>query len=36
MTFGEMYPVGSRLSVAYRRFSRGDTIEVFFYSRVPE
>ena len=36
MTFGEMYPVGSRLSVTYRRFSRGDTIQVFFYSRVPE
>jgi hypothetical protein len=36
MTFGEMYPAGSRLSVTYRRFSRGDTIKVFFYSRVPE
>jgi hypothetical protein len=36
MTFGEMYPVGARLSVNYRRFERGGTIKVFFYSRVPE
>jgi len=36
MTFGELYPVGSRLSVNYRRFTRGDTIKVIFYSRVPE
>jgi hypothetical protein len=36
MTFGELYPVGSRLSVNYRRFTRGDTIKVMFYSRVPE
>ena len=36
MTFGELYPVGARLSVNYRRFVRGDTIKVMFYSRVPE
>ena len=36
MTFGELYPVGARLSVNYRRFVRGDTIKVLFYSRVPE
>ncbi len=36
MTFGELYPVGTRLSVNYRRFVRGDTIKVIFYSRVPE
>ena len=36
MTFGELYPVGSRLSVTYRRHKRGGTIKVFFYSRVPE
>ena len=36
MTFGEMYPVGARLSVNYRRFARGGTIQAFFYSRVPE
>ena len=34
MTFGELYPVGARLSVSYRRFVRGDTIKVIFYSRV--
>jgi hypothetical protein len=36
MTFGELYPVGSRLSVSYRRFARGDAIKVMFYSRVPD
>ena len=36
MTFGELYPAGTRLSVSYRRFARGDTIKVMFYSRVPE
>jgi hypothetical protein len=36
MTFGELHPVSSRLSVNYRRFTRGDTIKVFFYNRVPE
>jgi hypothetical protein len=35
-TFGELYPVGSRLSVSYRRFARGDAIKVIFYSRVPD
>lgn len=36
MTFGEMHPVGARLSVTYRRFVRGDTIKVIFYNRVPD
>jgi hypothetical protein len=36
MTFGELYPVGARLSVNYRRFVRGDAITVFFYNRVPD
>ena len=36
MTFGELYPAGTRLSVSCRRFTRGDTIKVMFYSRVPE
>ena len=36
MTFGELYPAGTRLSVSYRRFTRGDTIKVMFYSRVPD
>jgi len=36
MAFGEMYPVGARLSVTYRRFVRGDTIKVMFYNRVPD
>ena len=36
MAFGELYPVGARLSVTYRRFVRGDTIKVIFYNRVPD
>ena len=31
MTFGELYPAGTRLWVNYRRFMRGDTIKVTFY-----
>jgi hypothetical protein len=36
MAFGELYPVGSRLWVNYRRFTRGDTIKVTFYRQVSE
>jgi hypothetical protein len=36
MTFGEVYPVGTRLWVNYRRFTRGDTIKVTFYRRVTQ
>ena len=36
MTFGELYPVGSRLSVNYRRFKDGGIVRVYFYSRIPD